>query len=350
MPVSNSLTGNVYQMSEPVESSDLIAMVADPKATRLQASTPIKGSTWKRVAEIVVAQRPDIELRVYGYYGEVCDLEFLRHLPDLRQFAGDCLHGTVRNVESIAELTKLESLSIGMWELRSLEFLGSVPAGLRRLSVGASKSKSVDLAPIGRFRELRELFVEGHQKRIEVVSEFSSLERIWLRSISTPGLTYLRPLNHLQEVWLGLGGVRDLKAICGKESITRLELWQVRGLEDVGLIAELPSLRDVWLQSLPHVRSLPDLRNAAELRRVVLTNMKGLTSFGALEFAPALEAFALWEAMKVPPAALAPVLRNPRLRMVSVGLGSDAKNEAFESMRIQAGLVPYKHEMPRVAS
>ena len=73
------------------------------------------------------------------------------------------------------------------------------------------------------------------------------------------------------------------------------------------------------------------------MRRVVLENMKGLVDFGALEAAPALEEFALIEGPRIDPAELLPVLRNPAVRWVSAGFGSDRKNGDFSRLREKHG-------------
>lgn len=338
MPVSNKASAGRYEMREPVTVDELVAVANDPAATALQTAEPLTDASWKRIGEVIVARRPDIEIRVYGHYSSVCDLGFLRHLPNLRRFSANALHGEVRGLEQLGTLPELESLRVGMWTLQSLDFLSALPASLRVLGLGASKTKRLDLAPLRRFRKLEELMIESHPKNIEVVSELSDLQKVSLRSISTPDLGYLAPLTKLRDIWLGLGGIRDLRALHGKASVHRIELWQIRGLDDVGVIAELPGLRDVFLQSLPHVHVLPDLRAARELRRVVLINMNGLTDFGPLESAPALETFAVFEAKNVSPQALVPVLRNRSLKQMSVGLGSIAKNQAFEAMRTAASI------------
>jgi hypothetical protein len=65
--------------------------------------------------------------------------------------------------------------------------------------------------------------------------------------------------------------------------------------------------------------------------------LKTLRDFTALEHAPALEEFALIQGEHQTPEQLLPVLRNPTVRRVSAGFGSDKKNARFAELRAAAG-------------
>ena len=177
------------------------------------------------------------------------------------------------------------------------------------------------------------LYLEGHSKDIEVLSELRALEDLTLRSITTPDLLYLAELPKLWSLDIKLGGIRGFAGVEGKQSIKYLELWQVRDLRNVDVAGTLPGLQNLFLQSLPHVDSLPELTDATALRRIVVENLKGFRDFMALKTAPALEEFALYDGHKQTPQQLLPVLRNPRVRNVSAFFGSDRKNKEFWQLR-----------------
>src|SRR5882672_11065309 len=80
------------------------------------------------------------------------------------------------------------------------------------------------------------------------------------------------------------------------------------------VVASLPGLENVFLQSLPDIEEQPGLQHAHSLRSVVLQNMKGFRDFGTLEEAPAFEEFALVEGKAQHPDQLLPVLRSTALR------------------------------------
>ena len=344
MPVSNAGHPWCYRFSEPLADHEIDSAAADPGAQMLLTSEPASHDTWRRINRRLLSRRPDVEIRVFGSHGNTCDLAFLPLLSNLRRLT---VGGAVARPEFIAELSSsLESLSISMSELTDFDFLESVTPALRSLSLFPTKSKRPSLLPLARFRHLETLYLERQQKDIDVLSGLTELRDLTLRSISTANLDYLRPLRNIWSLDLKLGGIRDLSAIAGIESIAYLEAWQVRGLSDLGAVSELPGLENLFLQSLANVASLPSLRGLAKLRRVVLVHMTGLHDFASLEFAPALEEFALVEAMGNQPPELAPVLRNPALRRAQAGFGSLKRNAVFERMCDAAGIEAFHHSSP----
>jgi hypothetical protein len=169
------------------------------------------------------------------------------------------------------------------------------------------------------------------------IEDLQKLEDLTLRSITTGDLGYLKPLRHLWSLDIKLGGIRSFAGIEGMESIKYLEIWQVRELHRVDIVAALPGLQNLFLQSLPHLETLPAFSQSRALRRVVVENLKGLRDFSALKKAPALEEFALLQGNKQSPEQLLPVLRNPVVRRVSEHFGSHRKNVEFSRLRAEHG-------------
>jgi hypothetical protein len=130
-----------------------------------------------------------------------------------------------RNIGCITEIPELESLSVGIFELRDFEFLHQVTPTLKALYLGATRSKSPALAPLDRFRSIRTLYIEGHKKDIDVLRDLSQLEDLTLRSITMPDVSYLTPLTKLWSLDVKLGGIRSFAGVEGKASIKYLELW-----------------------------------------------------------------------------------------------------------------------------
>jgi hypothetical protein len=245
------------------------------------------------------------------------------------------------NLASIEEMTKLLSLRLGIFSLADFELLNLVPHSLIELSLGATRSKLPDLGGLDRFRGMRKLFLEGHTKSIEVLSNLSELEDITLRSITTPDVGYLQPLTKLWSLDTKLGGIKSFSAIEGKDSLKYLELWQVKGLSDLTFISTLAGLQNLFLESLARVNMLPDFRPCGQLRRLVLSNLKSLMDFRPVEFAPVLEEFAL-SSGRCDPEDLIPALRNPSLRRISAGFGSIRKNDEFDALRMRFGKAEYE--------
>jgi hypothetical protein len=116
------------------------------------------------------------------------------------------------------------------------------------------------------------------------------------------------------------------------ENIKYLELWQIKGLSDLHVISSLTGLQYLFLQSLRQVVALPPLDRLRKLRRILLDNMKGLNDISSLEYAPVLEEFIHWGAQNMQPEDYLPLLRNRTLKRVSIGFGSDRKNNRFNDL------------------
>ena len=330
------------EFNDSATADDFRELAKQPLIKVLQCSEPVRDSVWSFVNEHFCRVRPDVTLRVYAHYLFECDLSFARLLTNVRHFSADSLMDA-KNVEAIAAMTGLESLDIGIFELKDFSVLNLVTPTLTSLSLSATRSKKPSLAPLSRFSSLQQLYIEGHRKEIEVLSELSELADVTLRSVSTPDVEYLSGLSKLWSLDIKLGGIRDFQGIEGKESIKYLELWQVRELSNIDFVSTLPGLQNLFLQSLPQIQLIPSLRNLSKLRRVVIENLKGLSDFTAFETAPALEEFVLMDGRKQTPQQLLPVLNNPNVRRVSAYFVSLRNFSEFQQMREKYG----KDEMNR---
>ncbi len=253
---------------------------------------------------------PGFRLRAYGSYdGSIRDLEFLRFFPTVRQFSIDAVWSS----------------------LTSLDGLRHLPEDLETLIIGQTRVR-LDLAPLARFGALRRLYLEGQTKHLEVISGLPSLDDLTLRSITLPDLSLLLPLTGLRSLDLKLGGTRDLGLLPRIGELRYLELWMVRGLDDVSAIGGVESLRSLFLQALPRVTALPDLSRLTSLRRVHLETMKGLRDLRPLATAPALEEVLLLDMRHLQPDDLRPLVGLPRLRAVTAGLGSLRRNAAASAL------------------
>jgi hypothetical protein len=335
-PATKRLDTHIFNFETGLTRADVELLALDSEVERVQCTSTVEPNTWELLNEILFVRRPEIELRVYGFYSSVCDLSFLHRVSNVRRFSADCLLKAT-GIENLQFLTKLKELSIGIYDLQDFSFLTMVPRDIKKLSIGATFSKKPRLHQLSRFHELRRLYLEGQQNGIEVLSELLTLEEITLRSISTNGLEYLSGLPGLWSLDVKLGGIADFSAIESKASIKYLELWQVRGLSDLGFISSLTGLQYLFLQSLRNVAAIPDLSKLAKLRRLHLETMKGLRDISAIAEAPALEEFTHVSAQNFTPGDYAALLRMPTLKSVRVGFGSQKKNKLFAEQAMQFG-------------
>ncbi|HKV77836.1 MAG TPA: hypothetical protein VJP02_06840 [Candidatus Sulfotelmatobacter sp.] len=317
----------------PMEVHDL---VTNPNLRVLQTARPVSSETWELLNQHLFASRPDVELRVYGFYSSTCDLSFVKAMSNVRRFSADCLMRAV-GIEHLAALENLEEFHIDVFSLQNFDFLSSLPSGLASLTLGATKSKKPHLKGLGHFHSLRKLCLAGQQNGIAVVADLQSLEQVTLRGISTPDLDYVSSLPALRSLDILLGGIKNLSAISGKESIKYIKLCRVRELSDVSVISSLVGLECLDLRELRNVTNIPDLSRLTKLRKVVLDNMKGLKDVSAIGTAPALEEFLHIAAQGFAPRIYWELLNRPLLKQAHIGFCSKRKNEEFEALVRQSG-------------
>ena len=283
----------------------------DRRVHTVQFEQPLVERDYRKLAGWL-ADQPSITLRAWGY---VPDLEFLRFFPTLLRFATDTFYESPESLDGLRHLRPdLHSLALG------------------------STGHRVSLSPLGHFTALRRLFLQGHTKDIDVLARLTSLRSRTLREITLPDLSVLLPLVELRALDLKLGGTRDLALLPRIGQLQDLELWMVRGLDDLTPLAETTTLRYIHLQALKRVASLPaDLSRLTRLESLWIETMRGLTDLTPLLTAPALRQIALVDMTHLAPEQVGVLAGHPTLRYLTAGLGSDKKNRAVRELVPLAG-------------
>lgn len=338
----NELIGQ-YQISKGVTKNDLEKLATNPKTQSIQFVSPLIDKEIELLELVVFSKRPDISLRVYGHYGETCDLAFIQKIPSLRRLSADCLMDA-KGIDVVTKLDHLEHLGVGIFNLDNFDFLDKINSNLKELYLQQTRSKKPKINSIQRFEQLEYLYLEGQQKGIEAISNLRKLEKIVLRSISTNNVDYLKNLEHLWSVDIKLGGIKDLSSLTTLPTLKYLELWQVRDLADLSFISKLESLQQLFIQSLKQLTKLPDFSNNKKLRRIYLENLKGLNDLSTLKNAPNLKEFIYVLAENQEPENLLSVLGNSSVEKVFCKFGSDKKNNRFDELAKQYNKTEYKHE------
>lgn len=341
MRAVNEIQG-VYQISSDVGRQELKWLRDNPKVTSIQFSTQLPTKIINRLEKIIFKNRPDIFLRVYGFYGEVCDLSFLEYIPSLRKVSADCIQQAT-GIEVVTKLRDLEILGVGIFDLDNFDFLDSINPNLKELYLHQTKSSKPRIDSIKRFQNLEFLYLEKQQKGIESISQLKNLKKILLRSISTPNVDYLIGLNELWSVDIKLGGIKSFEALATLPKLKYLEIWQVRGLSDISFLSKLKGLQNLFLQSLPQVTQLPNLDNLNDLRRVRFESMKGLDNYSSIGKTKSIKDFILLDASNVEPSSLEPLLVNDKIEMFSCWFGSDKKNNEFEDLLTKSKKTKYEY-------
>jgi hypothetical protein len=260
----------------------------------------LKPAEMDRVVEY--AARFDTVDVCLAHHGEVRDLAFLRRLPPI---------------------TRFDMYDFGFDAFEQFEHL---PEDLHELRLSNTKSSRLSLKFLRRFTRLHTLNIEGHRKDIEAVGEITSLRDLELRSITLPDLSLLKPLVNLESLDIKLGGTKDLRPVAEFGKLRYLEVWQAKGLSDLGPIADLSHLQRLHLESLVQVRSLPSFANLRMLRRAAILCLKSITDISPVAAAPALEELHAAGMPHLEPASYAVFRGHPTLRGAVIGFGSKKKN------------------------
>ena len=324
-----------YEISTGVTRKDLEKLAANPETEIIQFVSPLPDKVIDSLEETVFSKRRDILLRAYDYR-EPCDLTFLERIPSLRKLSADSLF-RAEGIETVTKLEFLEDLNVGIFNLDNFDFLDGINPNLKELGLQPTNSKKPKIDGIARFQQLEHLYLEGQQKGIEAISQLQKLQRVTLRSISTGNMDYLKGLKSLWSVDVKLGGIKNFDALTTLPKIKRLELWLVRDLANLSFISKLPTLQNLFVESLKQAGALPDFSENISLRRIHLENMKGLKDLSALRDAPNLKEFIFLSAVSQKPEDILPALENPNVTHVLCAFGSDRKNNRFEKLAKQYG-------------
>ena len=316
---------------------DFLKLADSARLKVVQFSEPLPLSLLESLNEELFARRPDVELRVFGFYSGVCDLSFCSRMFNVRRFRADCLQHAV-GVEHIAKMPKLESLGLGIFDLTSFAVLKEVNTSLSELFLLDTRSKKPDLSIIARFHSLQKLCIVGQQKNMDVLSSLRTLEELTLGSVTVRTLRMVKELPLLASLRITLGGTTDLTDLHDMHTLKYLELWKILGLEEINVISTLTGLQSLFLQELTRITKLPPCNKLVNLRRIALDDLKNLTDLSALNEASSLSELSHISS-KLSPDDYLPLLKNGKLRYAHVGFGSVKKNDYFSLLCRENGVV-----------
>ena len=313
------------------DAAEIAAFASEAHFNEIQFAEAPSSDALVALENEILSKRQDVEVRFYGFYRSECDLGFLRFIPSVSRLVVNCLQGPVVNVACIGDLQHLTSLKVGITGIRDFGFLERLPPILDTLHLEEAQSKSVSIKPIERFSQLRRLYIERHHKDLESIGTLPKLHSLVLRSITVPSLSFLTSCATLQVLQLKLGGTTQLDALAALPDLRELEMWQVRKLADISVVARIGHLETLTLQDLPNVTAVPSLASCKQLKSVFVRHLENLTDLSPIAEAPNLEHFAFTGTTRCSPEAFKPLVNHQALKDVWVGLGS-SKNKAVHEM------------------
>jgi hypothetical protein len=223
----------IERITDPatLDTANIAALVSNGSRPILQFSKPgFSDRTLDTVNGLCEQFGDALDVRFFGFYGEIFDCRVLRRLPAVSSLALDCLN-EASHVDEVAHLPHLRRLSLGIYLMQAHAILAAPNLrGLRELSLGSTKTSRVDLSPLEHMTELSSLYLEGQNTGIEAVGQCAALRKLQLRMLRRGvSVSFVNRIEGLQSLSLILGGRDDLDEITHND-LRRLEVIRVRGL------------------------------------------------------------------------------------------------------------------------
>jgi hypothetical protein len=280
-----------------------------------------------------------LEVRFYGHYGSAFDCTVLTQLPDVESLSVDCL-SRVEHIEQIADLKRLRSLSLGVFDLADGSILNA--PNLRRLvslTLAETRRRVFDLSALASFSALEHLRVSGHTRNLDVVGELNSISDLTLRAIpKRASVSFVSRMRGLRELYVYLGGRTSIGEITVPD-LEVLEVVWVRGLQDLGDIARFPALKSLLVEDQLQLEHIRFGAGNAELKSVRVFNCKSLRALAGLEALPALEELRVFRTA-IEPMSLRRERFSTTLRTVAFSTGKSRLDRAVREAGADLGYGP----------
>lgn len=324
-----------YSLTKDISSEDCRQIFENPTARLIILDEPLSVTDFTKLETFIFSRRTDITLSCFVFSPTAMSLNFIRFIPSVRHIY--ITVSKITDIESLAELKSLETLRLSSYNLDSFDFLNLINIDLKELYLYQTISSKPNLKFIGRFKKLKNLYLEGHSKNIEEIQNLKCLTTIVLRSVKGGNVNYLKGLNKLSSVDIKLGGIQDFSALESLANLKYLEIWKVRLLSDVRFISSLTSLETLFLQSLKNVDKLPPLNKLLNLKVIHLEDMKGLVDLNSIRQVKNLESFSFIGTSKQEAEFLKPVLENKSVKNIAYDFKSLTKNNRFKLLSQKFG-------------
>ncbi len=171
------------------------------------------------------------------------------------------------------------TIKIGKKET-TVELLGRQPEQVTELAVYCD-NKSGDLSFLGKYPNIRTLFINGDFANVDGISELKLLNRLTIRltsnaeftNVFVPGLKSLSVYERLNHGFEGL--ITD--------GVEYLELMEIRKVSDLSFVEKASRLRKLYLMSMPAVEKLPDFGKMSNLYGLKIYELHKLNDIESLE-------------------------------------------------------------------
>jgi protein phosphatase 1 regulatory subunit 7 len=263
---------------ETLNKLEIANNLSQGKEVILQFSQMPSGRLLSEINTLCELHTHQLTVRFFSF--EDFDCAVLRHLPNVKSLEVDCIM-RANNINVMTELTQLTRLNLGVFELKETEILAANNfKNLTSLNFGATKTKSVNLAPLTNLTQLEWLLIEGHTKNIEAISTLSQLKYLRLHGITKTSLAFVNALKQLKTLELTLGGRENLDEI-EENTIERLIIGRVRGLSQINNLSQFTKLNYLFISEQLQLEAI-NFAPSSTLKAVGIVNCKQLHTLSNL--------------------------------------------------------------------
>lgn len=280
-----------------------------------------------------------LTLRFYAHYSEIFDGAVLEQFPQVRSLAIGELDEAI-NLEAISGLPHLTRLRLTYHWLKDKDLLGKLPVEqLTHLTLGKTETRALDLAPLGRAKRLKQLYLEGHHKNLDALSALHALEEFTFNAKANGSLAFINAMSGLRALKFNLGGTASIEEIALPQ-LEDLAFTMVRGLEELGDMQRFPGLRRLFMQDQQQIERITFGAGNAALEHLWLYNCSRLAAIDGLRECAQLKSLR-WLFTECEPSALSLPPSLTHLHMLS----GKRKNQAADKAAIEAmGYIAEDHE------
>ena len=257
-----NFSGNI-NIYEDLETSDISKLLREEHLHSLpfyNFKNPNR-KTWQVLNEFYESN-PQFGLHIFWY--DVVDFSFLDYIP------------SVRNLSVTSFLTTDFTPLLKM-------------LNLKKLSIGETKSTSIDLSFISEFKSLESLYIDGMKKGLQSIAKLSELKILTLRGVKLENLDLITGLKNLRELNLLFGSYKNLDAISTAKNLKILEISRTRQIPNYDFLNSLEGLASLCFEGMSTMEVLPDLRGLKKLKKIQIDNNSRLRDIGSLEQLDKLE-------------------------------------------------------------
>lgn len=208
----------------------------------------------------------------------------------------------------------------------NLEDFQYVPNDIRELELGIDEKPNLFGETLSRFTSLTRLSLSGKLTDLDI-ARFLKLTDLSLCYFPNLELKPLLEHKSLTALKVQHGSIMTIPGPKLTSKLQKLNLWKIKGLDDLNWLGSLTSLRSLELGGLPNIQLLPELAKLKGLTYIKLDQLKSLTSLASITKLRALTRLHVDGMNQIPIEDYRALAKSSSITEVTPGYSSKSKNE-----------------------